>query len=114
MKIGFLIIGSEVLNGKISDLNTKILADFLRPNNLEINEAMISRDEKHSIMHSLKELFARHDVVVTSGGLGPTKDDITKDTLGEFFGKTSKYSEEAVKIATENYQRFNRPFPGKE
>lgn len=114
MKIGFLIIGSEVLNGKISDLNTKILADFLRPNNLEINEAMISRDEKSSIKHSLNELFARHDVVITSGGLGPTKDDITKETLGEFFGRNSEYSDEAVKVATENYKRFSRDFPGKE
>lgn len=114
MKIGFLIIGSEVLNGKISDLNTKILADFLRPNNLEISEAMISRDEKSSIMHSLEELFKRHDVVITSGGLGPTKDDITKETLGEYFGRASQYSEDAVKIATENYKRFDRPFPGKE
>jgi nicotinamide-nucleotide amidase len=114
MKIGFLIIGSEVLDGKISDLNTKILAEFLRTNHLEVNEAIVARDDKSSIMSALENLFAGHDVVVTSGGLGPTKDDITKETLASYLGRKVCYSEEAYKVAQENYQRFNRPFPGKE
>lgn len=114
MKIGLLIIGSEVLDGKISDLNTKILADFLRPLHLEINEVLIARDERNSIQHALTEVFKNNDIIFTSGGLGPTKDDITKETLGTFFGKKLCFSEEALKIAEENYKRFERPFPGRE
>ena len=114
MKIGLLIIGSEVLGGKVSDLNTRILADFLRPNHLEISEAIIARDEKASIQKALTDIFKNNDVVLTSGGLGPTKDDITKETLGEFLGRKLQFSEKAMKVAVENYQRFNRPFPGKE
>lgn len=114
MKIGFLVIGSEVLDGKISDSNTKILAEFLRTKHLEVNEAIVARDEKPAIMDALKMLFERNDIVLTSGGLGPTKDDITKETLGEFFGKKLQFHEESQKIAEENYQRFNRPFPGKD
>lgn len=114
MKIGFLVIGSEVLDGKISDANTKILAEFLRTKHLEVNESIVARDEKEAIMDALKMMFSRHDVVLTSGGLGPTKDDITKETLGEFFGRKLLFNEESKKIAEENYQRFNRPFPGEE
>lgn len=114
MKIGFLIIGSEVLDGKISDLNTKILAEYLRINHLEINEAAIARDDKTSIKTSLQTLFSKNDIVITSGGLGPTKDDITKETLGEFLGKKLQFNEDALKIAEKNYSRFDRPFPGKD
>jgi nicotinamide-nucleotide amidase len=113
MKIGLLIIGSEVLDGKITDLNTKILAEFLRPNHLEITEAHIARDSRESILEGLS-LLSHNDVIVTSGGLGPTKDDITKETLGNFTGGKLQYCEESEKIAVENYARFNRPFPGKE
>ncbi len=114
MKIGLLIIGSEVLGGKISDLNTKYLADFLKPNYLELSEAIIVQDDKASIQKGLKDLFVNNDVVITSGGLGPTKDDITKETLAEFLERKLQFSEEAYKISSENYQRFNRPFPGKD
>lgn len=113
MKIGLLIIGSEVLDGKISDLNTKILAEFLRPNHLEIAEAHIARDSQDSILEGLT-ILSNNDVIVTSGGLGPTKDDITKETIGKFTGGKLQYCEESEAIAFENYGRFNRPFPGKE
>jgi len=113
MKIGLLIIGSEVLDGKISDLNTKILADFLRPNHLEIQEAHVARDEQKSIMDALN-LLSSNDIIVTSGGLGPTKDDITKETLARYTGNKLTFCEDAVKISEENYSRFNRPFPGKD
>lgn len=113
MKIGLLIIGSEVLDGKITDLNTKILADFLRPNHLEINEAYVARDSESSILEGLNVL-SNNDVILTSGGLGPTKDDITKETLAKFTGKKLVFCEESEQAAEENYKRFNRPFPGKE
>ncbi|MCM2351685.1 MAG: nicotinamide-nucleotide amidohydrolase family protein [Bacteriovoracaceae bacterium] len=114
MKIGLLIIGSEVLDGKITDLNTKLLADFLRPYHLEINESMVARDQKASIKEALKTLFEKNDVIITTGGLGPTKDDITKETIASFLDRTIEYSEASQKVCEENYQRFGRPFPGKE
>lgn len=114
MKIGFLIIGSEVLDGKISDLNTKLLAEFLRTKHLEIQEAAIVRDNKEEILKSLQTLSSSVDVIVTSGGLGPTKDDITKQTLGNFFGKKLVHNPLAAKIAEENYKKFDRKFPGQD
>lgn len=114
MKIGFLVIGSEVLDGKISEANTKILAEFLRDHHLEINKSLTVRDEREAILKGLKDLFANHDLVVTSGGLGPTKDDITKETIAAFMGRKILLSEEAIRISEENYARFGRTFPGRD
>jgi nicotinamide-nucleotide amidase len=114
MKLAFLIIASEVLDGKITDLNTKILADFLRDNQLEIHESIVVRDHRDAISKALTQLYESHDIIVTSGGLGPTKDDITKEVLGEFLKKKVILSEDALKIAEENYARFGRTFPGRE
>lgn len=114
MKAGFLIIASEVLNGKISDVNNQTLAQFLRKFHVEIEKTIIVKDSIPSIHKALKDLLDECDFVVTSGGLGPTRDDLTKDALGSFFGKKNLFSDGAMKIAEKNYQRFNRPFAGKE
>jgi nicotinamide-nucleotide amidase len=114
MKAGFLIIASEVLNGKISDVNNQALARFLRPYSIEIEKTVIVKDSIPAIHKALKDLFEECDLVVTSGGLGPTRDDLTKEALGSYFGKKSFFSEEAFQIADTNYQKFGRPFPGRE
>lgn len=114
MKIGFLIIASEVLDGKISDQNTKNLAEFLRIHSLEINKAQVVRDEKEDIIKALKELYETNELVITSGGLGPTKDDITKETIASFFNKKIELNEMSIRIAEGNYIRFGRTFPGRE
>jgi nicotinamide-nucleotide amidase len=114
MKIGFLIIASEVLDGKITDLNTTILATFLRRHHLEINEALVVRDRADDLRRGLARIFEENDVVVTSGGLGPTRDDITKETLAHFLGRELAPSPAAILVAEENYRRFGRTFPGAE
>lgn len=114
MKAGFLIIASEVLNGKISDVNNQTLAHFLRKFHVEIEKTIIVKDTISAIQKALKDLLEECDLVVTSGGLGPTRDDLTKEALGSFFGKETLFSEEAMAIAEKNYQRFNRPFAGKD
>lgn len=114
MKAGFLIIASEVLNGKISDVNNQALARFLRPFSIEIEKTLIVKDSVRDIERALKNLFEECDLIVTSGGLGPTRDDLTKDALGSYFGKKSFFSEDAFRIADKNYEKFGRPFPGRE
>lgn len=112
MKIGFLIIASEVLDGKITDLNTKILADFLKQYDFEINQSITVRDDQDAIKKALNELFKNNELLITSGGLGPTKDDITKESLGSFFNRPMAFNPDAQKVAEDNYQRMNRTFPG--
>jgi nicotinamide-nucleotide amidase len=113
MKIGLLIIGNEILQGKITDLNTRSLASFLRGFNLDLETSMVVQDSEASIHNGLKTLFEVCDVVITSGGLGPTKDDLTKETIASFFDQKISYSEESYQVALKNYQRFNRPFENK-
>jgi nicotinamide-nucleotide amidase len=114
MKIGLLVIGSEVLGGKISDANTKLLADFLKKNHLELKLSMVVRDEEKAIHQALRVLLDECDLLITSGGLGPTRDDLTKVTLASYLGRTISYSPEAEQVATKNYQKFEKTFPGKE
>jgi nicotinamide-nucleotide amidase len=114
MKAGFLIIASEVLNGKISDVNNQALALYLRKFHVELEKTVIIKDSVESIHKALKDLLEECDLIITSGGLGPTKDDLTKEAIGSFFGKRLLFSEEAMKIAETNYSRFSRPYPGKD
>ena len=114
MKVGLLIIGNEVLEGKISDANTRHLSQFLRSHHLELKLSLTVSDEEESIHTGLKTLFSLCDVVITSGGLGPTRDDITKESIASYFGKQIQFSQGAFEVAQNNYQRFNRPFAGKE
>ena len=114
MNIGLLIIGNEVLEGKISDANTRHLSQFLRSHHLELKLSLTVSDEEESIHIGLKTLFSLCDVVITSGGLGPTRDDITKESIASYFGKHIQFSQSAFEVAQNNYQRFNRPFAGKD
>ncbi len=114
MRIGLLIIGNEILEGKITDANTRQLSQFLRSINLELEMSLTVRDDLQAIHQSLDTLFTICDVVVTSGGLGPTKDDITKDALGSYFNRPLRFSEAAFQVANKNYERFQRVFPGKD
>lgn len=114
MNIGLLIIGNEILEGKISDANTRQLSNFLRTRHLELKTVLTVSDETSSIHLGLQTLFTMCDVVVTSGGLGPTLDDVTKESIASYLGRKVLFSDLAFEVAANNYQRFNRPFAGKE
>jgi len=114
MKIGLLIIATEVLEGKIQDINTKNLALFLKKFHLEIYTSLVVRDIESEIQRGYSELLDLCDVVVTSGGLGPTKDDLTKKVLGDFLQTKMELSQEAMEVAQSNYKKFEREFPGKD
>ncbi len=114
MKVGLLIIATEILDGKINDLNTKFLAEFLRHHHLELQLTLTVKDIESDIHLGLKTLFEKCDLIVTSGGLGPTLDDLTKATIASYLGRKISFSETAENIARENYLRFERPVPPKE
>ena len=114
MKAGFLIIASEVLNGKISDVNNQALAHYLRHYHVEIEKTVIVKDTQQAIQKALKDLLEECDFIVTSGGLGPTRDDLTKEAIGSYFGRQNIFSEAAMKIAHSNYERFGRVYAGKD
>jgi len=108
MRLGMLIIGTELLQGKITDANTVWLAQFLRPWNLRLQLTLTVSDDQTDIQAALQMLYERCDVVVCSGGLGPTADDITKECLARFFARKVVAQASARLVAEANYARFHR------
>jgi len=112
MKIGFLVIGNEILQGKIQDANGPWLTKFLRPYGIVIHRQVITGDGLDEIQEALEFLYRQCELVICSGGLGPTPDDVTKAALGLFFKLPAPaFSEQAKEIAEANYQRFSRTLP---
>lgn len=108
MRIGMLVIGSELLQGKISDANTPWFAQFLRSWNLTLDQVQISHDTPAALAAALGQLSRDCDLIVCSGGLGPTADDITKVVIGDFYGRPQTTGPALRAIARGNYQRQGR------
>ena len=81
-----LIIGNELLSGKIAEGNLLVLARTLRPLGIQLCRVVMILDEIEVIAREVKELAATHDVVFTSGGVGPTHDDLTIEGVARAFG----------------------------
>lgn len=82
-----LIIGNEILSGKIVDTNTTFLARGLFELGIELRRVLVCPDEIETIGEDLSKLRANHDLVFTSGGVGPTHDDVTIEGVAESFGR---------------------------
>ena len=81
-----LIIGDEVLSGRTQDTNLNTIARFLAALGIDLEEARTIGDRKDQIVDSLNALRVAHDYVFTTGGIGPTHDDITADAVAAAFG----------------------------
>jgi molybdenum cofactor synthesis domain-containing protein len=82
-----LVIGNEVLSGKIQDTNSHDLARMLRSVGVELRRIVTVPDERAVIAQALNELRAVVDVVITSGGIGPTHDDVTIESVAQALGR---------------------------
>jgi len=81
-----LLIGNELLSGKVEDRNLAPLATTLRALGIRLERAVVVADDRATIAAEVRSLAARHDVVFTSGGVGPTHDDVTLEGVAEGFG----------------------------
>jgi nicotinamide-nucleotide amidase len=88
MKATIVTIGDEILIGQIVDTNSGFIAKSLDKIGVQINEMISISDDKQHILDTFKSLQNKVDLVVITGGLGPTKDDITKHTFCEYFNDT--------------------------
>ena len=82
---GVILIGDELLSGRTQDTNLKTIADFLSPLGVQIGEARIIADKAELIIDAVREFSKRFDYVFTTGGIGPTHDDITADCVAKAF-----------------------------
>ena len=81
-----LIIGDEILSGRTQDTNLNFIAKYLGTYGVDLAEARVVPDVKAEIIDALNALRTRYDYVITTGGIGPTHDDITADCVAEAFG----------------------------
>ena len=86
MRAEIITIGDEVLIGQVVDTNSAWMAERLNEAGIELYQITSVHDSREHIIAALDEAFSRVDIVLTTGGLGPTKDDITKHVLCEYFG----------------------------
>lgn len=94
MKAFIITIGDEILLGQILDTNSRFMSAALAGIGVETVKMVSVSDKKDEIKKALEEGFASSDLILVSGGLGPTKDDITKGVLAEFFNSPLVFNEE--------------------
>jgi molybdenum cofactor synthesis domain-containing protein len=91
-----LVIGNEILSGRTLDTNSNTIARFLGPFGIALAEVRVVADETADIIAALNALRARYTYVFTTGGIGPTHDDITADAVAAAFGVGIDYHPEAL------------------
>ena len=86
MRAEIITIGDELLIGQVVDTNSAWMAERLNEVGISLHQITSVHDDREHILKALDEAFSRADIVLTTGGLGPTKDDITKHVMCEYFG----------------------------
>ncbi|MGA0395378.1 MAG: competence/damage-inducible protein A, partial [Rhodospirillales bacterium] len=99
-----LIIGNEVLSGRTKDKNLGFLAEQLTDIGVRMAEARVVPDEEDVIVAALNEVRAKYDYVFTTGGIGPTHDDITAACVAKAFGKKLIRHPDAVALFEKKYK----------
>ena len=100
---GILLIGDELLSGRTQDTNLATLAKFLSPLGVEVREARVLPDDADTIASAVREFSERFSYVFTTGGIGPTHDDITADCIAATFGLGISEREDALKHLRQRY-----------
>jgi len=98
-----LIIGDEILSGRTKDTNLNTIARFLAALGIDLMEARTVGDRQVQIVEALSALRGAYDYVFTTGGIGPTHDDITADAVGAAFGVPVREHPEALAILERRY-----------
>ena len=99
-----LIIGNEILSGRTQDTNTSTLATWLNSIGVKVNEVRIIPDQEDIIVETLNVLRKSNNYVFTTGGIGPTHDDITAQSVAKAFGLKYELHKEGYKILEAYYQ----------
>jgi len=104
-----ITIGDEILIGQIVDTNSAWMAEKLNEAGIRIKQISSVSDNREHILAALAEAATRADIILITGGLGPTKDDITKNTLAEYFNVSMVINEAALENVTKIFKKYNRP-----
>src|SRR5690554_5890842 len=109
VKVRIITIGDEILFGQIIDSNSAYIAKYLTKIGLEIEEILSIHDKYSSITNTLNRLFSETDIFIITGGLGPTKDDVSKLALSDFLDSELTINEEVLTDLKKRFAKINRP-----
>lgn len=102
-KAALILIGDEILSGRTKDKNLSYIAENLNEYGIQLAEVRVIPDDEHEIIETTQTLSAKFDYVFTTGGIGPTHDDITSECIGKAFGKKCVLNPDAVKMLEDYY-----------
>jgi len=108
MRAAILIIGNEILSGRTQDVNIKFIAERLALRGIPLAEVRIVRDEEKAVIDAVRSLSESCDYVFSTGGIGPTHDDITADCMAKAFNTKLEINAEAKSRLVNYYVTKNR------
>jgi molybdenum cofactor synthesis domain-containing protein len=100
-----LVIGDEILSGRTKDKNIGYIADHMTAIGIDLKEVRVVADVEDDIVAAVNALRARYTYVFTTGGIGPTHDDITADAIAKAFGVAIDHHPEVSRLLRENFAR---------
>jgi molybdenum cofactor synthesis domain-containing protein len=104
MKASLIIIGNEILSGRTQDKNLSYLATWLNEIGIQLSEVRVIRDEEDEIVDTVNLLRKKYNYVFTTGGIGPTHDDITSESIAKAFNVDLETNPQALAILKEYYK----------
>lgn len=111
MTVSLLTIGDEILIGQIIDTNSAWMSQQLNLYGFQVQTKSSVADAPTAIIDGLEQAARQADVVIMTGGLGPTKDDLTKDTLAQYFGSAMALHQETYDRIVAYFKKIDRPIP---
>jgi len=111
MKAEIISIGTELLLGEITDLNAAYLASQLPLLGLDLHFISTVGDNRQRLIETLQHAWNRSDIIITTGGLGPTEDDVTREAIADFFHEPISIDQSLVEQFRALFRRFNMDMP---
>ncbi|GAA0178135.1 competence/damage-inducible protein A [Clostridium sediminicola] len=108
MRAEILAVGTELLLGNIVNTNAQFLSQRLADLGIDVYRHTVVGDNPDRLKNAIKEAFERADLVITTGGLGPTKDDLTKEIAFEYFNKKAVLNKESLEKIEKYFEKLNR------
>ena len=102
-----IIIGNEILSGRTQDVNVSTISNWLNQLGVSLEEVRIVPDIEKAIIKTVKEMYKKFTYIFTTGGIGPTHDDITSKTISKAFNMSYGYHDEAYKLLEKYYSKKN-------
>ena len=111
MNAAIITIGNEILMGKTINTNLAYLGSELAKQGISVEYALTVKDEPNAIKQALQDTWGKYKIVITTGGLGPTEDDLTKSAISEFFGKKQHFDDNIWEHIQKMFAFRNIPLP---